>query len=139
MTSRLNPYLNFDGTARTAIEFYTSVFGGELTVSTFGENGMSDDPAEVDKVMHAQLTTGSGFTLMASDTPPGIPAPSTEGNISISLSGAKADEAELKGYWSKLGEGGMAIMPLATAPWGDQFGMLKDRFGTTWMVNIAGT
>ena len=136
MTTRLNPYLNFQDTARSAMDFYHSVFGGELTHSTFGEFHASEDPAEQDKIMHSMLTTDSGMALMAADTPHGMEY--TPGNNhSISLSGD--DEAELRGYWNKLSDGGTVIMPLEQAPWGDTFGMCTDKFGISWMVNIAGT
>lgn len=136
MASRLNPYLSFKDQAREAMDFYKSVFGGELTISTFGEGGMPHAPGDGDKVMHAQLETPSGFTLMASDTPPvmGPPAP----NGQVSLSGD--NEAELRGYWDKLiANGGSATLPLEKAPWGDSFGMAQDKYGVAWMVNIAGS
>ena len=132
MGSRLNPYINFDGDAREAMEFYRDVLGGELVINTFGEYG-SDDPAIADKTMHAQLETDRGFTLMASDTAPGMEhRPGT--NITISLSGEDGDE--LRGYWDKLADGGTVGMPLEKQMWGDEFGMLTDRFGIAWMVNI---
>jgi PhnB protein len=135
MATRLNPYLNFRNTTRQAMEFYQSVFGGELAMTTFGEFGASDDPAEKDKIMHAQLEAGSAFTLMAADTPNSMDyQPGT--NLSVSLSGD--DEPELRGYWDKLSAGGTVTMPLDQAPWGDRFGMCVDKFGTSWMVNIAG-
>lgn len=135
MTVRLNPYLSFRDNARQAAEFYHSIFGGDLTVSTFGESHASEDPAEQDKVMHAQLTTDSGLTLMASDTPNGMDY--TPGNnCSVSLSGD--DDAELRGYWHRLSDGGTVQMPLEKAPWGDYFGMCVDKFGVSWLVNIAG-
>ncbi|GGS49316.1 MULTISPECIES: VOC family protein [Actinokineospora] len=133
MASRLNPYISFDGDARQAVEFYESVFGGTLTLNTFGEYG-ADDPAQADKVMHATLETASGFTLMASDTPPGM-AHNPGDNIAISLSGDDADE--LRGYWTRLSEGGAVQMPLEKQMWGDEFGACVDRFGITWMVNIS--
>ena len=71
MASRLNPYISFDGDARQAMEFYKGVFGGDLTLNTFGEFGAPDSP-DADKVMHSQLETASGFTLMGSDTPAGM-------------------------------------------------------------------
>jgi PhnB protein len=133
MASRLNPYLSFDGNAREAIEAYREIFGGELTVSTFGDMPEAPPGAE-DKVMHSQLETPSGFTLMASDTPPGMPY--QPGNtITVSLSGD--DEAELRGYWDKLSDGGQVMVPLEKQMWGDLFGMCADRFGVSWMVNIA--
>jgi PhnB protein len=136
MGSKLNPYLNFDGNGREAIEFYRDVFGGELTTSSYAEGGMADNPADADRLMHGQLETPAGFTLMAADGPSGEQA-DAPGAFSISLSGD--DEAELRGYWDKLAEGGTITMPLEKAPWGDSFGMLKDRFGTPWMVNISGS
>jgi PhnB protein len=136
MTTRLNPYLNFRDTTRQAMEFYHSVFGGELTMNTFAELQASDDPAEADKIMHSQLQTGAGLTLMAADTPNSMEL--NPGNDhSVSLSGE--DEAELRGYWDKLSDGGTLVMPLEKAPWGDHFGMCVDKFGTSWMVNIAGS
>jgi PhnB protein len=134
MSSRLNPYISFQDSAKDAMEFYRDVFGGELNVSTFGEYGQSD-PGVADRVMHAQLETDRGFTLMASDTPPGMDR--SEGtNISISLSGD--DEAELRGYFEKLSAGGEVGMPLEKQVWGDFFGDCTDKFGIKWLVNIAG-
>jgi PhnB protein len=135
MPTRLNPYLSFRDNAREAMEFYRSVFGGELTVSTFGEFGASDDPAEKDKVMHSQLESPGGLVLMGADTPDSMDFTSG-GNISVSLSGD--DEDELSGFWQKLSDGGIVQEPLSKAPWGDSFGMCTDRFGINWLVNIAG-
>lgn len=131
----LNPYLGFLGNAREALEFYHSVFGGELTMSTFAEFGMGD-AAEKDKIMHGQISAGS-VTLMAADAPNAM-GQSEGSSIQISLSGGPDDDAELRGYWAKLSDGATIGEQLATAPWGDTFGMLTDRFGTRWMVNIAG-
>ncbi len=134
MASKLNPYISFRDNAREAMEFYQSALGGTLTVSTFGEFG-APFPGFDDKVMHASLETTAGFTLMAADTPPGMDyAPGS--SISISLSGN--DGTELRGYWERLIEGGTVTMPLEPQMWGDTFGMLVDRFGINWMVNIAG-
>ncbi|MDT4976640.1 MAG: PhnB protein [Pseudonocardiales bacterium] len=135
MTTRLNPYLSFRDTAGEAMDFYQSVFGGELTRSTFGEFHASEDPAEQDKIMHSALITDNGLSLMASDTPNSMDY--TVGtNYSVSLSGE--DDAELRGYWDKLSAGGIVTMPLDQAAWGDTFGMCVDKFGVTWLVNIAG-
>jgi PhnB protein len=138
MTSRLNPYLSFQGNAREAMEFYRDVLGGELTLTTFGEGGMSQEPGVADKVMHAQLESPSGYTLMGSDAVEGTPGVVASG-VQISLSGDASADSELSGYFSKLLDGGgTQIEPLVTAPWGDKFGMLTDRFGILWMVNISG-
>lgn len=134
MASKLNPYLNFDGTAREAMTRYQAVLGGELTISTFGEFG-APEGVDPDGVMHAQLETPAGFTLMASDMPPGQSAPDAS-RMSVSLSGDDADE--LRRWWEGLADGGNVVMPLEKQMWGDEFGMLVDRFGTPWMVDIAG-
>ena len=133
MPSRLNPYVNFDGNTREAMEFYKDVFGGELVINTFAEFG-NPDPAVADKTMHALLETEHGFTLMASDGPPGTELKVGD-NISISLSGDDADE--LRGYWDKLSEGGTVSVPLEKQMWGDEFGSCRDPFGIDWMVNIT--
>jgi PhnB protein len=133
MPSRLNPYLNFKDNARAAMDFYKSVFGGNLAVSSFGEGGMSQDPAEKDLVMHAQLDAPNGYTLMGSDTPKAMGQPRANGTISLSGD----DEMTLRGFWNKLSDGGSVTMPLEKAPWGDSFGMLTDKFGVSWMVNIG--
>jgi len=132
MATRLNPYLNFDGNARQAMEYYEQVFGGTLVVNTFGEYGETGDRA--DGIMHAQLETPSGYTLMASDMPPGMPFQAGN-NMTNSLSGTDGDE--LRGYWEKLSDGGTVTMPLEKQMWGDEFGMCVDKFGVPWMVNIV--
>jgi PhnB protein len=135
----LNPYLTFTGNAREAIEFYKDVFGGELNIMTFGDMGAGEhegSPIPADGVMHAQLTTDQGFTLMASDPPPGDSETTPNGHIS--LSGDSGDGDLLRGYFDRLAEGGHVDVPLEKAPWGDEFGQVKDRFGVNWLVNIAG-
>lgn len=134
MATQLNPYLSFRDNAREAMTFYRSVFGGELTISTFAEFHASEDPAEQDKVMHSMLVTPDGLTLMGADTPNSMEYKPQAG-VAISLSGD--DEERLRGWWEKLSEGGTVQMPLERAPWGDTFGMCVDRFGTRWLVNIA--
>jgi PhnB protein len=131
--SVLNPYLNFGDNARQAMEFYRDVFGGELKLNTFGEYGDPSAPG-ADNIMHAQLETENGFTLMASDAPPGMDLDEGSGTISISLSGD--DEQELRGYWDKLSEGGTVTMPFEKQMWGDVFGMCTDKFGVPWMVDV---
>jgi len=133
VASRLNPYIAFTGNAREAMEFYQTVFGGDLKVNTFGEFG-NPDPAIADQVMHAMLETGSGYTLMASDTPPGM-AHTPGDSITISLSGEEADE--LRGYWEQLSSGGKVSMPLEKQMWGDEFGQCTDKYGVNWMVDIV--
>ena len=135
MQVRLNPYLSFRDTARQAMEFYQSVFGGNLQTNTFKEYHASEDPVEDNKIMHAILEADNGITFMAADTPNGMEhRPGT--NMSMSLSGT--DAQTLRGYWDKLSQGATIRMPLEKAPWGDTFGMLTDKFGVDWMVNVTG-
>lgn len=134
MQSTLRPYLNFKDNARQAMEFYKSVFGGELDVRTFKDFQAAQDPAEDDLVMHSSLVVSDGINFMASDTPHHLTY--TPGsNFSLSLSGDQ--EAELTGYFEKLAEGGTVTMPLAKAAWGDTFGMCIDKFGVSWLINIS--
>ncbi|GAB4003335.1 VOC family protein [Glycomyces albus] len=133
-SSVLNPYLNFAGDARQAMEFYRDALGGELTVSTYGEMGF--DGPEKDNVMHASLRTEAGFTIMASDLPPDMELKVGQ-NISISLSGPMEESERLHGYWDRLSAGGEVTMPMEKQMWGDEFGSCIDRFGVPWMVDVA--
>lgn len=133
MASRLNPYISFAGNARQAMTFYKRVFGGELTLRTFGEYGEPDAPG-ADNIMHGMLETDSGFTIMGADTPPGMEHNPGD-NITVSLSGD--DASELHGYWDILSEGGTVGVSLEKQMWGDEFGACVDQFGINWMVNIA--
>lgn len=133
MSVTLNPYLNFRGEAREAMDFYKSVFGGELTRMTFADGGMPIDDAEKHNVMHSQLTA-DGQTLMGSDVPSHMPGEITNGTVSLSGD----DDAKLRSWWSGLADGASVSQELTTAPWGDTFGMLTDRFGVSWLINIAG-
>ncbi|WP_026819373.1 VOC family protein [Arthrobacter castelli] len=135
MSVMMNSYLNFRDTTREAMQYYHSVFGGQLELNTFAEFQASEDPSEQDKIMHSVLTTDQGHKLMAADTPNGMEYKPGSAH-SLSLSGD--DEALLRGYWEKLSDGGTVTLPLEKAPWGDTFGMCTDRFGTSWMVDIAG-
>jgi PhnB protein len=134
MSSRLNPYISFNGTARQAMEFYQGVFGGDLSVHTFGEYGDPSAPG-ADNIMHGMLESPGGLTLMGADMPPGMEF-DPGNNMAVSLSGDDAEE--LRGYWGKLSEGGSVSVPLEKQMWGDEFGMCEDQFGVTWLVNIAG-
>ena len=134
MTVQLNPYLSFKDNAKEAMEFYKTVFGGKLDVSTFQDLHASQDPSEDNLVMHSVLTADNGVTFMAADTPRRMEYKQGN-NFSISLSGD--DEVTLKGYFDKLCEGGTVTMPMEKAQWGDMFGMCIDKFGVTWLVNVT--
>lgn len=133
MDTKLSPYLALDGNAREAMEFYKDVFGGTLEIQTFAEAGREMPGAEPDRVMHARLDAGD-IMFMASDSMPG--QPSTVGtNVSLSLTGSDVDA--LTAIFGRLSEGGQVMMPLEQQFWGDTFGMLTDRYGLQWMVNIS--
>jgi PhnB protein len=133
MSAKLNPYISFDGTAREALETYQRIFGGDLNVNTYGEFGNAEG-GDADRIMHGQLETPSGFTLMGADNPPHEKF-EPGNNISVSLSGDSGDE--LRGYFEKLADSGTVTVPLEKQMWGDEFGMCIDRFGIAWMVNIG--
>lgn len=134
MKSQLHPYLSYRGNAREAMEFYQSVFGGKLVMNTFKEYQASSDPSEDNNIMHSQLDADNGISFMASDIPKRMDT--GEGlNPRLSLSGD--NEKELTTYFEKLSAGGTVTQPLVKSQWGDTFGMLIDRYGVNWMVNIS--
>jgi PhnB protein len=132
MANVLNPYLTFIGNARPAMEYYKSVFGGELTLQTLKEANAAQTPEQEELIMHGQLITSDGMTLMGSDDPD---SENESKNVSIAISGE--DEAVLRSYWEKLVDGATILAPFETAPWGDTFGMLVDKFGVRWMINVT--
>lgn len=136
MAVKLNTYIAFDGDAREAAQWYKSIFGGELFMDTMGKyaDHMPVDPADTDKIMHFFLKGEHGIEVMGADTPKGLPYDGGS-RLTIALNGD--DEAMLRGYWDKLVDDGSITMPLDKAPWGDTFGMLTDKFGVKWMVDIG--
>jgi PhnB protein len=129
----LTPYLSFRGTAREALEFYRSVFGGELVLSTFGEFGRDDGPA--DAIAHGMLRRGP-VELFGADAGEGEAAFRAEGLL-FSLLGT-AEPATLEAWFAALAEGGTDVDPLQLRPWGDHDGQLTDRFGIRWLIGYEG-
>lgn len=132
MTSILNPYVHLDGDAREALTFYHSLFGGDLTVMTYGDLGTEGE--QVSRVMHGQISVPDGLTLMVSD---GMTGETLERGNAWSLSLSGDDDAELRGWFEALADGGSVGVPLEQQAWGDVYGQLVDRFGVPWMVNIS--
>ena len=132
---RLNPYITFNGEARAAMEFYRDVLGGELSINTFGEFG-APEGTDPDAVMHAFLETPDGFALMASDQMPGGPEVSGD-NITISISGYLDEADKMRSWFELLSDGGTVVTPLEKQMWGDEYGLLRDRFGIHWMVDFG--
>lgn len=136
MSVALNPYLQFDGNTREAVEFYHNIFGGELSMMTFGEGMGETNPDLASKIMHSSLYLDRGIHIMAADVPPGMPM-DNNGTISLSSDDAAGGDARtLTSWWEQLSEDAEVTMPLEQAPWGDHFGQLRDKYGVTWMVNI---
>lgn len=138
MTVRLNSYIHFAGNAREALEFYKSVFGGEVYLSTFAKYESAEMPVapeDREKIMHGYFKGDNGIELMASDAPSSMPQPGPGGQMSLTVSGD--NEALLREYWEKLSDGANVTVPLTQSPWGDIFGMLTDKYGVDWMVDIG--
>jgi PhnB protein len=128
-------HLNFRGEARAALAFYQSVFGGEAMVLTYREAHAVQDPAEADQVMWGQVAADSGFRIMAYDVPKRMAWDPGEIPFFVAVRGDAA--AEIEGYWSRLAEGAVIMQPLGPASWSQLYGMLKDRFGVTWVLDVA--
>lgn len=132
-TITCNAYLFFEKECREAMQFYKSVFGGELTMQTYGEVDKSCPDAIKDGIMHARLS-GGDILLMASDDP-GSGRTLGTGKIHLALGGN--DEKKLTGIFEALSAGGKVGVPLAKQMWGDIYGDLRDKYDVQWMVNIT--
>jgi PhnB protein len=140
-------HLNFRGDARAALEFYQSVFGGHLTVVAYGDFGMPKDLPDADKVVFGQVTAGNGFRIMAYDVPSQAPAAapaSTSRENGMTLTGERffvsvrgETTEEVGALWEKLADGADLIETYGPSPWAPGFGMLTDRFGVTWILDVA--
>ncbi|GAA2719154.1 VOC family protein [Actinocorallia aurantiaca] len=128
-------HLNFRGDARAALAFYRSVFGGEMVMVTYKDAGNVQDPSEADQVMWGQVTADSGFRVMAYDVPSYMPWSQGENAFFVSLRGEAAEE--VTAYWEGLSDGATVVQPLGPAQWAPLYGMLKDRFGVTWVVDVV--
>ncbi|PRZ15590.1 VOC family protein [Nesterenkonia sandarakina] len=150
MSIQTTPHLNFRGTARTALEFYQSIFGGHLTVVTYGSLGMPQDAPGADKVVFGQLESAPGFRVMAYDIP-GEDSPEidhtagstrrengitiTDRSFFLSVRGETLEE--VTSCWERLAADAVIVEPLAASAWTLGFGMLTDRFGVTWVIDVA--
>jgi PhnB protein len=129
-------HLNFRGEARAALEFYQTVFGGELTIVSYGDAHSSQDPAEAKQVMWGQVAAQNGFKVMAFDA---LPArlPFERGENSFYVSARFTSDEEAKQRWEKLRVGANVRQALGPAPWAPTlYGMLEDQFGIVWVVDV---
>ncbi|WP_372968886.1 VOC family protein [Microbacterium sp.] len=158
MSITTTTHLNFRGTARQALEFYQSVFGGDVTLATYGDFGMPADAPGADKVVFGQVENAEGLRLMAYDVPgttkdhaaeyhagedhAGTAGTTTrENGVTVTdrtfFQSLRADSLdELIGYWDALADGAVIVEPLAASAWSPGFGMLTDRFGVTWVLDV---
>ncbi len=134
MTVKTTTHLNFRGQARDALAFYHAAFGGQLAAITYQDAGAVKDPAEADQIMWGQVEAESGFRIMAYDVPSRLGYAPGEIPFFVSLRGTDADE--LKSLWEKLATGSTVIQPIGPAGWSPLYGMLRDRFGITWVVDL---
>jgi PhnB protein len=151
MTVNTVAHLNFHGNAREALGFYQSVFGGHSVIATYSDFGLPKDLPDADKVVFGQIAADNGVRLMAYDIPsqaertPAGPTPTptrrehgvtlTSEPFFLSVRGDTVDE--VKALWDKLSENATIIEPFGPAQWAPGFGMLTDRFGITWILDVA--
>lgn len=147
MTITTTSHLNFRGAAREALEFYQSVFGGHLIVATYADMGMPADAPGADRVVFGQLESADGFRVMAYDIP-GQDAGGMNGGTTSRTNGVTLTDRtffqsvrgqsidEMTAIWERLAVGADIIEPLAASAWSPGFGMLTDRFGVTWVVDV---
>ncbi|TYP84576.1 VOC family protein [Blastococcus xanthinilyticus] len=135
MSITTTTHLNFRGDARAALEFYRSVFGGDLVAVTYADASAVTDPAEADQVMWGQVATGNGFAVMAYDVPAARGWDAGQDPFFVSVRGD--DAGEVQGYWNALADGATVRAPIGPAPFSPLYGMLTDRFGVTWVLDVA--
>lgn len=135
MSVTTTPHLNFRGTARQALEFYHSVFGGQLVVVTNEQAYSAETPEEAQQVKFGQVAGENGFQVMAYDVPASVPYDQGERSFFVSVRGDSAEE--IGALWAKLAAGSTVIEPLAPSAFSPAYGMLQDRFGVTWVLDVA--
>lgn len=135
MSISVSNHLNFRGDARAALEFYQSVFGGELMIFTYEDANKVQDPSEANQVMWGQVAAGNGFQMMAYDVPVAMPWSRGENSAFVSVRGESAEE--ITAFWEKLADGATIVQDLGPAAWAPLYGMLKDRFGIVWVLDVV--
>ncbi|OJH35939.1 VOC family protein [Cystobacter ferrugineus] len=135
MTVSVTNHLNFRGDARAALEFYQSVFGGDITIVTYKDAQSVQVPSEANQVMWGQVAAKNGFRVMAYDVPSRMPWDEGKNAFFVSVRGDS--DKEITALWEKLSVGATVAQPLAPSGWAPLYGMLKDRFGITWVLDVA--
>ncbi|WP_444964003.1 VOC family protein [Nocardiopsis sp. M1B1] len=135
MSVTTTTHLNLRGDARAALDFYHSVFGGDVVAVTYKDAGSVTDPDEADWVVWGQVVADNGFRVMAYDVPSAMPWDQGENAVFVSVRGDSADE--ITAFWEKLSVGSTIVQPLEPSQWAPLYGMLKDRFGVVWVLDVA--
>ncbi|MFD5039927.1 VOC family protein [Streptomyces sp. NPDC058377] len=135
MSVTTTTHLNFRGDARPALDHYRSVFGGRVTTVTYKDTGDVRNEGEADWVMWGEVRGDNGFHVMAYDVPSHLPWDQGRGPFFVSVRGDGTDE--ISALWQKLAEGSTVVQPLGPSPWAPLYGMLTDRFGVTWVLDVA--
>ncbi|RQO46260.1 bleomycin resistance protein [Variovorax sp. KBW07] len=135
MSVKATAHINLRGNAREALAFYQSVFGGQMQVITYKDMGHVQDPADADHVVWGQVAADKGFCVMAFDVPTGTPWNQGDNAFFVSVRGETAQE--IAALWEKLAEGSTVLQPIAASAWSALYGMLKDRFGVVWVLDVA--
>jgi PhnB protein len=135
MTVHTSNHLNFRGNARTALEFYQAVFGGDLVIITYADAHNVRSAEEANQVMWGQVTAKNGFRVMAYDVPSQTAWEPGENAFFVSVRGDSAPE--ISAFWEKLARSATIIAPLAPSGWAPLYGMLTDQFGITWVLDVA--
>ncbi|MFJ1582426.1 VOC family protein [Streptomyces sp. NPDC088197] len=128
-------HLNFRGEARAALDFYASVFGGRLAAVTYKDAGAVQAESEADWIMWGEVVSDDGFHVMAYDVPSHLPWDQGRNAFFVSVRGDSAEE--ITALWEKLADGSTVAQPLAPAQWAPLYGMLTDRFGVVWVLDVT--
>lgn len=135
MSVQTTPHINFRGDARNALEFYNSIFGGEIALATYGDIQSAEDPSQTDQIAFGRVTAPNGFDVMAYDVQPSKGFDKGINPFYITLQ--SDDEVEVRTGWDALADGAKeTLIPLGPAPFATLYGMLTDRFGVTWIIGL---
>jgi PhnB protein len=134
VTVTTTAHINFRDRAREALNFYRSVFGGDLSLATYADIHSVETPEQADHIAFGRVKAANGFDIMAYDVQPSKGYDPGENPFYITLQGN--DPGEIKAQWDGLANGAIILIPLAPAPFAPLYGMLTDRFGVTWIVGV---
>lgn len=134
MSVTTTTHLNFRGDARAALEFYQSVFGGDLLIITNQDAGSVEQPGEADQVKWGQVAADNGFHVMAYDVPASLSYDQGDKSVFVSVRGETVDE--ITGYWEKLTAGSKVVQELGPSGYAPAYGMLQDQFGVVWVLDV---